>query len=176
MDAGCDAGTVVLVASLSKRWMTACGPPTADVVALTKEVPGVRGDEGSGPYMEALAWGLGLLESGVKEDGSKVTPSDLLAEGVPGHVVYGLTLLAKEKWETIYGYYRKVDGAPDLVRVVKCCESVASLRKGLSLPDPVWKKLVTEVEGFTVALTLDMPPPYGVWLADKMEEAVAART
>lgn len=184
MEGTCGSETVALLESLAKRWMLgtrngngrSAWEHPADVAKLTGEVPGVRGDEGSGPYMEALAWGHDLLEDGVKENGAAVTAEDLRAAGVPEHVVFGLTLLTKEKFETTHGYYRKLDGAPDLVRIVKCCDRIANLREAAPVfTESRWKKYVEETKGFTMALTLDMPAPYGKWLAEKMEAAMAVR-
>lgn len=113
------------------------------IVLVLRAMPGVRPSLGTQSFMEALAWVTG------------VDPNQLTGH-LPEHVLLGARLLRREKWMTLDGYYRTLDGAPELIRIVKACE-------GIALPNPRDLRR-REAKEYTAALTHGMGEPWGSWL------------
>lgn len=179
-----DMETVDRAKALAVRWLRGVRDGSdrpswkhpEDIVELLRQLPGVRPDLETQTYLEAVAWGHDLLEDGVREDGGKVTYNDLVDAGLPYEVVVAIHLLSKEPWMTEAWYARQVTGAPDLVRIIKCCDRIANLTEGAPVFDARrWSNYVRETESWILPMAEGLANPYGPWLAKTLRERIALR-
>lgn len=136
-----------------------------DVVELVRKVPGPF-NENSRRYLEAVAWLHDVLED------TNVTPEELIAEGIPEHVVEGVIALTKRKGLSTEVYYWILNRRSDLVKIVKCCDRIANLREGKNVFEARrWERYVQETEGFVWPLTFDVGLPWAEWAERELEAA-----
>ena len=163
---------VQLAEKLAKTYMTGVrkGNPRPawahpeDVVALVKMVPGIRPDTGTQCFLEAVAWLHDVLED------TTLTEESLHEAGIPDHVIMGVKMLTKASWMTPHFYFRGVDGAPELVKIVKLCDRLANLTEGKGvLPETWWRQYTYETKHFVVPMAEDMGEPWKTWLVSKLE-------
>lgn len=177
---------VALVESLAKRWMLGTRDGSdrpswkhpEDLVALLRQMPGIRATLTTQFTLEAVAWGHDLLEDGVTEDGSKVTEETLSKAGVPDEVIVCIRLLSKEPWMEPWmikpWYARQVMGAPDVVRIVKCVDRIANLTEARGTFKPQrWARYVAETNEWILPMAKELEGPHGAWLVSQLEVLVS---
>ena len=154
---------VVIAESLSRRvgrWEHA-----SRVVELVRQVPGIR-DVATGLFLVALSWLHDVLEHGLTEQ-------DLRTAGLPQHVVIGVRFLTREPWMTNDWYYRALDGAPELVKIVRVVDQVVHIREQISSGSKRSRgRCRHESEHYVIALIIDMGEPWRGWLLKQLRSSV----
>ena len=172
---------VTVSCDLARRWMPGSrdGPGhrpvwrhPEDVVALVDQVPGLR------PLAEAeaLAWAHDLIEDGRKPDGKPVTADDLRIEGLPESVVQGVVALTRVAGVSRDDHARQVEAAPEVVRVVKCCDRIANLREGATTFKPGrWARYVEDTRLRVLPHVTGIREPRASWLQQRLDDALLLR-
>lgn len=143
-----------------------------DVVALVRQVPGLE----PLPEAEAMAWSHDLIEDGRKPDGTPVTVGDLRAAGLPESVVLGVVVLTRVQGVSRDEYTRRVGMAPEVVRVVKCCDRIANLLEGsVTFKSGRWSRYVTDTRQHVLPLLRGIRGPWSSWLKDHLDRALLLR-
>lgn len=143
-----------------------------DVVALVRQVPGLE------PLAEAeaIAWAHDLIEDGRKSDDTPVAADDLRAAGLPESVVLGVVALTRIKSLPRAEYTQRVERAPEVVRVVKCCDRIANLLEGsVTFKAGRWARYVADTRQNVLPLLRGIRGPWSSWLRDRLEHAMLLR-
>jgi hypothetical protein len=158
-----DAAIVLIAEALAKkagRWDHA-----SKVVALLGMVPGVR-DVGTSLFLLVLGWLHDILEH-------DVTQEDLKEAGIPPHVIVGIRLLNRKPRMTLDTHYRALDGAPELVKIVRVVDQVVHVREQTANGSKRSRgRCRQESEHYAVALIIDMGEPWRGWLLKRLRSSV----
>lgn len=184
--------------ALARRWMPGDrqGKPgvkarkawehPADLVALLEERPGEFSEAGQIKAI-AIAWMHDLIEDGRKEDGSRVTASDL--EGlVVGYedpradpyldpmIVEGVIQLTHPEGLTKIAYYETLAAIDYIPKLVKCVDRICNLREGADVFKPArWDRYVHETRTYILPLAQALREETAEWLTKHLHDAMALR-
>ena len=183
--------------ALAKRWMPGDrqGKPgqtprkawehPADLVRLLSERPGEFSEAGQIKAL-AMAWLHDVIEDGRKEDGSRVTTSDLqglvVGYGEPSGpyldeaVVEGVVELTHPEGITKIAYYETLSEIGYIPKLVKCVDRICNLREGAGVFKPArWERYVSETRTYILPLARDLREETAEWLTQHLHEALDAR-
>jgi (p)ppGpp synthase/HD superfamily hydrolase len=169
---------------IAKRWMPGTRQGStrpawahpADVVALLREMPGVRSPE-LDRFYEDVAWLHDIIEDGRKHDGLHVTSADLVEQGIAADVIEAVVALSHREGEDKVSYLVRLRAVSSRVKVVKAADRVCNLREGKStFRDARWGRYVRETREFILPLLDDLPSLESAWFGALLAEAMAARS
>jgi len=126
-----------------------------------------------------VAWMHDLIEDGRKEDGSRVTEADLMAEGVHYNIVFGVVSLTHdEAADSKIAYLARLRQTLRFAEAkVKLADRICNLREGRTVfKDKRWARVIDETHRYIVPLlelveNQDEREQLRKWL----NEAIAAR-
>ncbi len=124
--------------------------------------------------MIVLAWLHDIIEDGIKEDGSRVTSTDLVMAGIPlvicGCVAEITHLEAKETKEE---YLKRLLGSGTIVKTVKVLDRIATLKEGKAVLGSVWaKQYAQKTEKGVMPLAKSIHGKLGMELSKRLAEAI----
>jgi (p)ppGpp synthase/HD superfamily hydrolase len=167
-------------AELARRWMIGYRKNTMreawkhplDLIELLHEMPGPWAEVDQMPFMETVAWLHDLLEDGIKEDGERVDVDCLRAAGFVDEVISSVELLTRRDNEEKSDYFHKIQGAPEVVLVIKALDRIANLREGLVTYTSIeWlTRYVRQTEMWVLPFVRRLPLPHGPWLERNLNE------